>query len=1046
MRREWLILFVAFAIAFGGCAAAVGTSIERDVELLGVVNAAANADLPFWMPRLGVNADLSRYLQNDPEPLAAELARMEAAGITWVRTFVDWRLIEAQPGVFDWHLQDQIAAAIAERPTLRWLPVLIGAPEWARLTQEQYSTTADPAALATFASAFARRYGAIVDHYQIGDEPNLFDAWGGEPRPAAYAAQLQAAYHAIHQTDAQAHVIAAALAPTAETGPRNISDLLYLDDLYRIGLAEFSDGIAAKPYGFTYPPDDRTFDPSNPSELKFARAAALREIMLRHGDERTPLWGSSFGWNHLPAGWTGRASIWGQVSVEDQQAYTLEALRIAELEWPWLGGLILENWQPPQSADETDPRWGFALIEPDGTPSDLYNALTARDISRGAPPGLHFPASSFAAYSGVWTFGELGADLGWVGDSEVIFTFTGTEISLLLREDDYVAYLYPVIDGQPANALPRDANGRAYIVLTSDSREPKLTLVPIARDLSPGTHTLHLTADRGWDRWALAGFAVGQGDLAEPYHRQIALACLTAGVALAAAVVTAAQLDWSHAACRLDGLGQRLSTAGQILLGAAASLVLMIGMLLTWTDAAPNLFRREPIQLLLAILTAGLLYINPTLIVSLLAAAVLFLIFFQRSLLGLALTLFFAPFFLFPVELYRFAFPMSELLLLLTAGAWAMRTGIAWARRFRARDYGGEQVHIWTATGLDAAVIGYIVLGVLAFFGSAYQTPAWTELRTIFLEPALFYLVLRTSRPRREDLVMLVDALLASGTAVAIIGLVLYVGGQGVITAEEGARRLASVYGSPNNVGLWMGRCLPFALALTLVSVDTRRRIAAAVICVIMLAATALTQSAGALFLGLPAGVAVVILILFGRRALLPLTALIGLAVLAVPILAQSPRFARLLDPTDGTNFIRLRVWQSALSAIQDRPLTGLGLDQFLYFYRGRYIRPDAWLEPDLSHPHNIVLDFWLRLGIFGVLLIAWSTAAFYRALLPAIRALRAHDALLTAVAVGAAGSMANLLTHGMVDNSVFVNDLAYVFILLLGMAAALKVLAAADS
>ena len=56
---------------------------------------------------------------------------------------------------------------------------------------------------------------------------------------------------------------------------------------------------------------------------------------------------------------------------------------------------------------------------------------------------------------------------------------------------------------------------------------------------------------------------------------------------------------------------------------------------------------------------------------------------------------------------------------------------------------------------------------------------------------------------------------------------------------------------------------------------------------------------------------------------------------------------------------------------IHDHPITGLGLDQFLYAYRGRYILPDAWQEPNLSHPHNILLDFWVRLGIFGVLLFS---------------------------------------------------------------------------
>ena len=43
-------------------------------------------------------------------------------------------------------------------------------------------------------------------------------------------------------------------------------------------------------------------------------------------------------------------------------------------------------------------------------------------------------------------------------------------------------------------------------------------------------------------------------------------------------------------------------------------------------------------------------------------------------------------------------------------------------------------------------------------------------------------------------------------------------------------------------------------------------------------------------------------------------------------------------------------------------PCGAIGLDQFLYLYP-RYMHPDAWREPNLSHPHNLLLDFWLRLG-----------------------------------------------------------------------------------
>ena len=62
----------------------------------------------------------------------------------------------------------------------------------------------------------------------------------------------------------------------------------------------------------------------------------------------------------------------------------------------------------------------------------------------------------------------------------------------------------------------------------------------------------------------------------------------------------------------------------------------------------------------------------------------------------------------------------------------------------------------------------------------------------------------------------MVDALIIAGLLVAIIGLWQYLNGEAIITAEGGSRRLASVYGSPNNVALILGRCIPFALAFHL--------------------------------------------------------------------------------------------------------------------------------------------------------------------------------------------------------------------------------------
>ena len=119
---------------------------------------------------------------------------------------------------------------------------------------------------------------------------------------------------------------------------------------------------------------------------------------------------------------------------------------------------------------------------------------------------------------------------------------------------------------------------------------------------------------------------------------------------------------------------------------------------------------------------------------------------------------------------------------------------------------------------------------------------------------------------------------------------------------------------------------------------------------------------------------------------------------------------------------------------LQDKPLTGVGLDQFLYAYRSRYILPEAWQDPDLSHPHNALLDYWVRLGILGVMLAAAIQYFFWRQALHAYRAVRGVDALRFALVLGAMGAMADFLAHGLVDMAHFNINLSYFFAFLLAL------------
>src|SRR3989304_1006602 len=133
-----------------------------------------------------------------------------------------------------------------------------------------------------------------MDVDQIWDEPNLESGWSGPPSAAEYARLLQASYIAIHDADPTATVLLAGLAPTIETGPKNIGDVLYLRQLYELGAKPYFDAAAGKPYGFDFSSDDRTVDTG---VLNVSRSILLREEMVAHGDGDKFLWSSHFGWS-----------------------------------------------------------------------------------------------------------------------------------------------------------------------------------------------------------------------------------------------------------------------------------------------------------------------------------------------------------------------------------------------------------------------------------------------------------------------------------------------------------------------------------------------------------------------------------------------------------------------------------------------------------------------------------------------------------------------------------------------------------------------------
>jgi O-antigen ligase len=1011
----WLALLLCVASGAWGVVSAHQRRVRGIPE--GFPAPVSNANVPI----LGVNVALEEY---EDQELTSALTRIADGGFVWVRQSFTWSEIEPAEGTFDWSTPDRIVEALRRFPGLRLVAVLGDDPP---------SPPADAARFAAFAAAFAERYGDQVEAYQIWDEPNLAANWGGGPvSPPAYADLLAHVAPAIRATDPGAPIVLAGLAPTSETGPQNLSETRYLERLYEAGGADTFDVVAAKPYGFDTGPYDRRVDESI---LNLSRILLLREVMVQNGDADKAIWASHWGWNALPEGWDGAPSIWGQTDEATQASWTVAALSRARSEWPWAGAMIIENLQATgpaagslattRGAEIEDPRWGFSLLDADGSPRPVYDAVTAwaDTLPDAAPVGGYPVDNPLAAYEGRWRIGPLGADPGGApsgadpSSSRASFRFEGTRVALTVRRGPYRGFVTVTVDGEPANGLPRDEQGQAYVVLYD--KEPNVVTVPLATGLELGVHTVEIAVEGGEGEWPLVDWRVG----AAPVEDGLPWALSGLGIAAlgltALLVLEVRRTDWMFLATGFlnwPEWGQAALTAGVsgLFWGAAS---------LTWGRALS--YVAFPVICLL---------------VSVLALPVIVFLFALRPDLGLALVAFSAPFYLVPDAMFYRALSFPEILVILCSVACAV-SRIVRPRFLRSKIAPRGFVNPlgdrfpWPGSGdragvrlaeTDGAVALLVLSAVLAGAVADDRVAAAFELRTVFLLPALYYGLLRMTRPDGRTEWRMVDGFVLGGLGVALVGLAQFVLGRNLVIAEGGLPRVQSVYHSPNNVGLYLERVWPLLASVSFLGKGRRRKLYGAALVPVTLALV-FSFSRGALLLGLPAAVLAMGWLAGGRFRRLTVVFLLVGAVALVPLL-RLPRFAALLDLDRGTTFFRLKLWRSSLQMIRDHPLFGVGPGNFLDAYRTRYVLPTAWEEFNLEHPHNILLDHWARLGLLGLLAGAGIQIAFWRTTGQRDR----RDPL----TLGLTGGMAALLAHGLVDNTVFFADLALVLFLTLALAA----------
>ncbi|MFC5061704.1 endo-1,4-beta-xylanase [Actinomycetospora atypica] len=301
------------------------------------------------------------FLFADAATQAAEVRTMAAGGARWIRLDIDWSAIETSRGTYNWARTDQAVNA-ARTGGLSVIGLLGYTPAWARPS----GTTArrpptNPADMASFATAVAKRYGAGIDVWEVWNEPNLASAWNPAPDPAAYVRLFKPVSAALKAADAGSTILTGGISADGDDGGAgHYATGAWVYALYQGGAQASFDGISVHPYSFPKLP-------SQTGSTGFASIPSLRNFMVSRGDTAKGIWITEFGSPTLPSP--------GVVTNDQQAAILADGFRLVA-SWPWVRTFLVYNLRDGLPTSSREQHFGLRTIN--DQPKPAWTTFTSR--------------------------------------------------------------------------------------------------------------------------------------------------------------------------------------------------------------------------------------------------------------------------------------------------------------------------------------------------------------------------------------------------------------------------------------------------------------------------------------------------------------------------------------------------------------------------------------------------------------------------------------------------------------------------------------------
>lgn len=293
-------------------------------------------------------------------------------------------------------------------------------------------------------------------------------------------------------------------------------------------------------------------------------------------------------------------------------------------------------------------------------------------------------------------------------------------------------------------------------------------------------------------------------------------------------------------------------------------------------------------------------------------------------------------------------------------------------------------------TPLDLPIIIFAIVGFISTFNSLILKQSLMAIPIFVVGIFLSYYLVLGNITDKKFLKKFILAMILGGTITACLGIFQHL----IWGIERSYATLIHI----NTLAGYLTLMIPIVLSLLFYAPKRGEKILLTFSLITMIICLIFTRSRSG-WLALVGAMSFLVIIKKEKRLAIGLTlVIIVVASLLMPSINARLRITFDLIANKG----RICLAKSALQMIKDYPLTGIGVNTFLYIYP-QYQLPEEKVS-DRPHAHNVFLQIGAEMGLFAIIILLWLLIRVFKIGWKTLR--RTKDEYLRALVIGLLASL----------------------------------------